>query len=152
MDTVKLGIVGIGTMGTIHAQSVMDGNIPRCKLTAVCDPKVERLIFSRRPKVFFLWRIFCAPPETDAVLIATPHYSHTDIGIRALESGRHVLVEKPISVHKSDAERLVAAHRSSESGLCRDVQSAHGPFLSEAPSVGAVRRSRSDQARQLDDY
>ena len=43
METVKLGIVGLGTMGAIHAQSVLEGSIPRCELTAVCDPKAERL-------------------------------------------------------------------------------------------------------------
>jgi hypothetical protein len=47
----------------------------------------------------------------DAVLIATPHYAHTTIGADALEQGLHVLVEKPISVHKADCERLIAAHR-----------------------------------------
>jgi len=46
----------------------------------------------------------------DAVLIATPHYAHTTIGIDALNNGLHVLVEKPISVHKADALRLIAAH------------------------------------------
>jgi predicted dehydrogenase len=48
--------------------------------------------------------------SVDAVLIATPHYSHTPIGIAALKAGLHVMVEKPISVHKLDAERLIAAH------------------------------------------
>jgi predicted dehydrogenase len=50
----------------------------------------------------------------DAILIATPHYSHTALGIAALERGLHLLVEKPISVHKADAERLIAAHRGGE--------------------------------------
>ncbi|MCZ7640695.1 MAG: Gfo/Idh/MocA family oxidoreductase [Verrucomicrobia bacterium] len=40
-----------------------------------------------------------------------PHYQHTTLGIAALEAGRHVMVEKPISVHKADAERLLAAHQ-----------------------------------------
>ena len=44
----------------------------------------------------------------DAVLIATPHYQHTTLGIAALEAGLHVMVEKPISAHKADAERLLA--------------------------------------------
>jgi predicted dehydrogenase len=50
----------------------------------------------------------------DAVLIATPHYDHTTIGIAALEAGYHVLVEKPISVHKADCERLTAAHKDKD--------------------------------------
>jgi len=49
--------------------------------------------------------------EVDAVLIATPHYGHTTIGIDALQNGLHVLTEKPISVHKADCERLIAAQK-----------------------------------------
>ena len=49
--------------------------------------------------------------KIDAVLIATHHYAHTDIGIAALKAGLHVLVEKPISVEKADALKLIAAHR-----------------------------------------
>ena len=45
----------------------------------------------------------------DAILIATPHYSHVPIGMVALRAGMHVLIEKPISVHKAEGERLVAA-------------------------------------------
>jgi predicted dehydrogenase len=48
----------------------------------------------------------------DAVIIATPHYQHTSLGIAALQQGLHVMVEKPISAHKADAERLIAAHRA----------------------------------------
>ena len=44
----------------------------------------------------------------DALLIATPHYQHTSLGIAALEAGLHIMVEKPISAHKADAERLIA--------------------------------------------
>ncbi len=49
--------------------------------------------------------------EVDAVLIATPHYSHATIGIEALDAGLHVLMEKPLCVHKAVCERLLAAHR-----------------------------------------
>ena len=47
----------------------------------------------------------------DAVIIATPHFQHTTLGIAALERGVHAMVEKPISSHKADAERLIAAHK-----------------------------------------
>src|SRR5262245_6098814 len=100
MQMVKLGIIGVGAMGTVHAQSVLDGTMPGCHVAAVCDPMAERLSGFSAAEPFLSVDEFLRSSETDAVLIATPHYAHTTIGIQALESGRHVLVEKPISVHK----------------------------------------------------
>jgi predicted dehydrogenase len=146
MQTVKLGIVGIGTMGAIHAQSVLEGSIPRCKLTAVCDPKAERRNQFASVKGFASVDDFLRSSETDAVLIATPHYSHTAIGIRALETGRHVLVEKPISVHKSDAERLIEAHRGSDRVFAAMFNQRTDPFflklrqLVQSGDLGTIRR------------
>jgi predicted dehydrogenase len=129
METVKLGIIGVGNMGSIHAQSVIDGHIPRCKLSAVCDLKAERLARFSSAEAFVSVDDFLRSSQTDAVLIATPHYAHTAIGIRALETGRHVLVEKPVSVHKSDAERLIAAHRGSAQVFAAMFNQRTDPFF-----------------------
>ena len=43
------------------------------------------------------------------MIIAVPHYSHPDLAIRAMEYGKHIIVEKPIAVHKAEAERMLAA-------------------------------------------
>lgn len=146
MEIVKLGIVGIGSMGTIHAQNIVDGQVPRCKLTAVCDLKEERLKRFPAAQGFISVDDFLQSSEIDAVLIATPHYSHTTIGIRALQSGRHVLVEKPISVHKADAERLVAAHHRSDQVFAAMFNQRTDPFflklnqLVRSGDLGAIRR------------
>ena len=99
-------------MGSLHAQNILEGKVPRCELAAICDPAAEAL--QRFPSVagFLSSDEFLSSSETDAVLIATPHYSHTTIGIAALATGRHVLVEKPISAHKADGERLIGAPRA----------------------------------------
>lgn len=146
MQTVKLGIIGIGTMGAIHARSVLEGSIPRCELTAVCDPKAELLDQFPSVEGYLSIDDFFPSSEVDAVLIATPHYSHTAIGIRALEAGHHVLVEKPISVHKSDAERLIAAHRDSNQVFAAMFNQRTDPFflklrqLVQSGDLGAIRR------------
>lgn len=146
MQIVKLGIIGVGAMGTVHAQSVVDGNIPRCKLTAVCDPKAERLSRFSSAEHFLSVDEFLRSSETDAVLIATPHYAHTTIGIQALASGRHVLVEKPISVHKADAERLIAAHRNSNQVFAAMFNQRTDPFfqrlrrLVRSGELGQIKR------------
>jgi len=146
METVRLGIVGIGSMGSIHAQSITEGKIPRCQLTAVCDPKPERTRRFPSAEAFDSADDLLRASKTDAVLIATPHYSHTTIGILALESGRHVLVEKPISVHKADAERLIAAHRRPDQVFAAMFNQRTDPFflklrrLVKSGALGAIRR------------
>jgi predicted dehydrogenase len=108
MSTVRLGIVGMGNIGRYHADYLSQGKVRRAELTAVCDAfaPLERY----RPL-----QTFTDPHELfrsgaiDAVIIATPHYQHTTLGIAALEAGLHAMIEKPISAHKADAERLIAA-------------------------------------------
>jgi predicted dehydrogenase len=111
MKKVRIGIVGIGNMGTCHATSLLAGKVPRLELTAVADADAARR--ARVPSVpgFATTDEMIASGRIDAVLIATPHYDHTTLGIKALKAGLHVMLEKPISVHKADAERLLAAHR-----------------------------------------
>jgi predicted dehydrogenase len=114
MQDLRLGIIGLGNMGQVHAHAVASGQISHCQLTAVCDPDPSLLGKYSPARGFLLSSELIASGEADAVLIATPHYAHTSIGIEALAAGLHVLVEKPISVHKADCERLIAAHRSKD--------------------------------------
>lgn len=111
LSNIRLGLVGLGSMGRHHAQSVLDGKIPRCQLTAVCDIDPERLRAYPKLATFHDYRDLIRSGTVDALLIATPHYSHTPIGIAAFKAGLHVLMEKPISVHKADAQRLITAYK-----------------------------------------
>ncbi|MCC5805363.1 MAG: Gfo/Idh/MocA family oxidoreductase [Opitutales bacterium] len=110
MNTVRIGIIGVGNMGSSHARNILDGKIPGMELTAVCDHNPGRLKPFDKIKAFANAEELIASDALDAVLVATPHYDHTTLGIATLEAGKHLLVEKPISVHKADCERLIAAH------------------------------------------
>lgn len=111
-STVRLGIVGLGNMGVHHARSVLSGSIPGCELAAVCDVDPSRLKEFSSTQHFHDYRDMIRSGAINAILIATPHYSHTPIGIAAFKAGLHVLVEKPISVHKADALKLIAAYKN----------------------------------------
>lgn len=111
MDHVRIGIIGVGGMGSFHARYLLEGRVARASLTAVSDADPARLEPYKDLQTFTDSRDLIRSGAVDAVLIVTPHYFHTTIGIDALEQGLHVLVEKPISVHKADAERLIAAHK-----------------------------------------
>lgn len=111
MGNIRLGIAGLGTMGSAHADNVLAGKIQGLELAAVCDRNPPRL--ARYPKAgrFSAAEEMIGSGAIDAVLIAVPHYQHVPIGIAALRAGLHVLVEKPLAVHKAAGEELVAAHR-----------------------------------------
>src|SRR3954467_14433503 len=111
MKHVRLGIVGLGVMGQSHARTILEGKIPRLRLAAVADQDPARLAKFGDIPGFTSDAELIASGAVDAVLIATPHYFHTVTGIAALEAGLHVVVEKPISVQRSECERLIAAHK-----------------------------------------
>jgi predicted dehydrogenase len=111
MNTVRLGIIGMGNIGRYHAEYLLNGKVNRGQLTAVADALAPLEPWAARGlRTFNDGEALIRSGAVDAVIIATPHYQHTTLGIAALEAGLHVMVEKPISVHKADAERLIAAH------------------------------------------
>lgn len=114
MNKVRIGIVGLGNMGSAHARQILAGKINRLELGAVADLHAEKLARVPQVKGFTRTSEMMASGLIDAVLIATPHYDHTALGVAALEAGLHVMVEKPISVHRADCERLLAAHAGRE--------------------------------------
>ncbi len=111
MDKVRLGIIGMGNIGKYHADYLLNKKVSRCELTAVCDPKVAALERYRPAQIFSDGGQLIKSGAVDAVIIATPHFQHATLGIMALENGVHAMVEKPVSSHKADAERLIQAHQ-----------------------------------------
>jgi|ERR1700722_12992316 len=111
MSKVRLGIIGMGNIGKHHAEYLRAGKVDRCELVAVCSTSPDKLEKYLPLKVYGNGEELIRSGCVDAVLIATPHYQHTTLGIAAIERGLHVMVEKPISAHKADAERLIAAYK-----------------------------------------
>jgi len=113
MDKVKVAVIGLGNIGSLHLRLINE--IPQLELTAVCDivpEKADAVAEQYGVKAYYDSDKLFADKIVDAVTVGTPHYGHTTIGIAGMNSGHHVLVEKPISVHKADCERLIAAHEA----------------------------------------
>jgi predicted dehydrogenase len=146
MNPVRLGIIGMGNMGAVHARHVLEGKVARVRLAAVCDQRPEKLAAFAPARTFTDVPALLTSGEVDAVLIATPHFDHTTLGIAALDAGLHVLVEKPISAHKADALRLLAAHRNPRQVVAAmfnqrtDPRYRHLRQLLQSGELGAVRR------------
>src|SRR5215831_18915334 len=111
MNKVRLGIIGMGNIGQHHHGYLSAGKVSRVELTAVSDAVPGKLEKYKPLKIFSDGEELIRSGVVDAVIISTPHYQHTTLGIAALNQGVHAMVEKPISAHKADAERLIAAHQ-----------------------------------------
>ena len=146
MNPLRFGIAGLGNMGSAHVRQILEGKIPRLELTAVCDTDVEKLARHPQAKGYADSREMIRSGGIDAILIATPHYSHTTIGIDALKNGLHVLVEKPISVHKADCQRLIAAHTGKKQVFAAMFNQRTDPYyirirnLIQNAELGEIRR------------
>ena len=107
---VRFGIIGMGNMGTAHAQNFLKGKINEMRLTAVADINPEKLKWAEK-NVPFAKRFNTAEDlmksgEVDAVIIATPHYFHPPLVIEALKNGLHVVSEKPAGVYTKQVREM----------------------------------------------
>ncbi|MBY0146859.1 Gfo/Idh/MocA family protein [Neobacillus niacini] len=111
MENVKIGIIGIGNMGSSHSLYLNNGEVPGAVLTAVCDQNPERLKWAKETlgeniQMFDNTESFFEFGDLDAVIVATPHYDHPPLAIKALQKGLHVLVEKPVGVFTKNVREL----------------------------------------------
>ena len=107
MHTIRMGIVGLGIMGRRYY--AMLRALAGVEVTALCVRHLDTIDDLPGAK-FADYRRLCASGQIDAVIIATPHYSHPQVAIEALRRGLHVLVDKPLAVHVADGRRMLAAH------------------------------------------
>ena len=109
----RIALIGLGTMGRTHRQTVLDGKIAGLEVRALSGSAEslaslpERAGESRFQDAGDMIR----SGEIDAVLCCTPHPQHAPIGIAALHAGLHVLMEKPLGVHRSAAARAAPSRR-----------------------------------------
>ena len=116
-DYVKIGIIGVGNIGSAHAASIYGGKVEGMKLTALCDTDPNRLSALRAlypdVAVFDHAEELMKSGLAEAVLIATPHYAHPPIAETAFSYGLHVLTEKPAGVYCSAVKKMMQAAEKS---------------------------------------
>jgi predicted dehydrogenase len=116
MSKVRMAILGCGGMAGAHAQRYRDND--DVEIVALCDIKEEivqgyidkHLKDTRHtPQIFTDPAQMYAEAKPDAVTIVTPHTSHFEHGLQALEAGVHVFMEKPMVTESGQAHELAAA-------------------------------------------
>lgn len=132
MSKVRLGIIGVGNMGSGHYEKIMAGETPEIELVAVADLRESRREVAKE-KLPESVTIFVTAEELiesglcDAVLIATPHYDHPKYTIMALEHGLHVMCEKPAGVYTKQVREMneIAAKHDLVFGMMFNQRTNH---------------------------
>ena len=112
---VKIGIIGVGTIGSVHADAY--AKVADAEVAAICDINPETLkAKSERHGVALTYADYhelLANPDIEAVSICVPNDLHAPIAIDALKAGKHVLLEKPMCLNADLARQIVAARDAS---------------------------------------
>ncbi|MDR0923435.1 MAG: Gfo/Idh/MocA family oxidoreductase [Hungatella sp.] len=119
MDKVRLGIIGIGNMGSGHLKNILEGKVPEMEVTAVADRQEGRRTWAKEhlPEsvaVFEEGKDLITAGVCDGVLIAVPHYQHPELTIDAMNHGLHVMCEKPAGVYTRQVREMNEAAKKSD--------------------------------------
>lgn len=112
MKKIKLGIIGIGNMGSTHIKNIYGGKCPEIEVTAVADIDSKRIEWFKEQD--FGKNIACFDNAIDMLdsglidscLVAVPHYDHAPLAIEAMKRSIHVMVEKPAGVYTKQVREM----------------------------------------------
>jgi predicted dehydrogenase len=115
------GFIGCGMMGLEHIRNAL--LVGRAGIGGIFDPAeksvrhamqtIEKIAEGAKPRIYESLKDACADPDTDALVIATPNFTHLDVMRVAVRSDKAIFLEKPIATSVDDAFevcRLAAAH------------------------------------------
>lgn len=108
---VRLGVIGLGNIARQHIDNLGAGLVADCVLAAVCSRQSPAGVAAGAVPHFTDYAELVASGTCDTVLIATPTYTHFEIGACALRAGLHVMMEKPIGLSTLEGEQLLALQR-----------------------------------------
>ena len=116
MKNIRVVIIGFGGMGRKYAEILAQGKAPGLVLQGICcrnqpGQKMIREIYPQAALYVDVEDTFAHEADFDAVVIATPHSSHVEIGKKAFACGKHVFCEKPLGLEAAQVEELIEAKR-----------------------------------------
>jgi len=111
---IRIGLIGAGNIGNVHLQEF--GKLAaECEIAAITDAYLP--LAQQRAEQYGIRTVAPSPEalialeELDAVIVAVPNKSHAPLAIQALESGKHVLLEKPMGLNAAAAKDIVRAQK-----------------------------------------
>jgi myo-inositol 2-dehydrogenase/D-chiro-inositol 1-dehydrogenase len=157
MDSVRLGIVGLGFIGQLHMRHAL--RAPNAKVVAVADTStlaLKRAKAAGIEKTYTDYTEMFHDPNIDAVVVSLPTHLHLGCVVKAAQAKKHIFLEKPISTTLSEGKEILDATEQNhvklmmgypmrfnrhfkqvktdlEDGLLGDVENVHATYVSSGP-------------------
>ena len=117
MKTIKIGIIGAGRIGKVHAENITKF-VPEMEIKAIADPYMseETVEFLQRlhiPNIVKDVDVILNDPEIKAVVVCSPTDLHAEYSIKVAEAGKDVFVEKPVDYRIERVKEVIAAAKKS---------------------------------------
>lgn len=148
MAKMKWGIISTALIGTAKVIPGMQSS-PECDIVAIASRSEAKAKAEADklgiPKAYGSYEAMLADPEIEAVYNPLPNNLHVPVSIQALEAGKHVLCEKPIAMHASELDALIAARDRSGKQCVEAFMVRHHPQwqrtrdLARSGALGRVR-------------
>ncbi|HET8546586.1 MAG TPA: Gfo/Idh/MocA family oxidoreductase [Bryobacteraceae bacterium] len=138
-DTLRIAVVGVGNRGSFHLRQLV--RVPGATVVAVCDIIPERAAAAAQAVAAAggsarTWsdfrRMLDEQKDIDAVVLATPDWTHKDFDIAILEVGKHLYAEKPLALTPDDARAVVRAANQAKGVFQVGFQLRHDPAINAA--------------------
>ncbi|MCD9020836.1 Gfo/Idh/MocA family protein [Cohnella silvisoli] len=150
---MNIGLVGCGAMGRVYVDRLIRMNGVR--VTAVCHPeraKAAVLAELLQASIYESYSEMIARPDIDIICVTLPTYLHKEYVLQALEAGKHVICEKPLTLTEEDCWELIETSRAKGVRLCVAHVVRFFPEYRDARmrlrsgEVGAVKSMRTTRA------
>ena len=151
---IKWGIIGCGNIAAKFAQDL--ALVQDAELTAVASRSIEKATTfaqnNNSKKAFGSYDALLEDPEVDIVYIATPHISHAALSIKSMQSGKHVLCEKPLAINKNDALEIIKISKDTNRFFMEALWTRFNPVFVEVlkriqnNEIGEVKYINADFA------
>ena len=118
MSKIKLGIIGLGNMGTGHYNNIAKGSCPEIEVVAIADINPDRIKWAEENMPAEIQKFTTAEAMLDsglldAALVSVPHYDHPKYAMECFKRGIHVMVEKPAGVYTKQVREMNEAAKAS---------------------------------------
>ena len=153
-DTIGIGVIGLGNISGGHLKEFAER--PESRVTAVCDiyaPRLDQGVTQTSAKGYRRYEDLLQDPSVDAVIVCTPDHWHAPMAIAAMQAGKDVDVEKPMSLTIAEAKRMVETAEQTGRILAVDSEHiAHGIWeparqLVAAGLLGKILWSQTSRSR-----